>query len=178
MKCLPPKLREENLRETRVKVPSVETFQPVLRETPLPAPSDSADGSVEFIDITDHSELLHEFSSTECTTCTPSASLSHLLELRCCESCCLATVSLLELEQCHKSFKKRPRLQHQQFIVDLLTISAKRQTHTSHTLRTYTLLGKDICKTALTTVLGISAKRLRKVQRLHKAGVTTAVTRA
>ena len=36
-------------------------------------------------------------------------------------------------------------------------------------------MGKDLCKVAFIKVLGISEKRLRKVQHLHSSGVVTAV---
>ena len=87
----------------------------------------------------------------------------------CCSSRCIASMNLLELEQVQSSFSSRSRSDQRQFLFDIVIASTKR-TYDTFCVDSYVLSGKQLCRKAFLSVLGISCKRLRTVTRLVEAG--------
>ena len=101
---------------------------------------------------------------------TKSQSLSHIVNTVCCKSRCLASFSLIDIEQCRGSFMNRNRQEQQQFLLDTLSITAAKHKEKVN----FILSGKQLCRSAFLLVLGISEKRLRKVTRLYAVGTVVA----
>ena len=88
---------------------------------------------------------------------------SQLLGSTCCESRCLATLNLMEVESCRSSFQKHNKMEQQQFLLDTISLTASKDGN----FRYLTLAGKQLCKVAFIKVLNTSEKRLRKVSNLY-----------
>ena len=94
-----------------------------------------------------------------------SSNASQLLGSTCCDSRCLATLNLMEVESCRSIFQSRTRMEQQQFLLDTISLTAsKGDKGLCHSL---TLAGKQMCRKAFTKVLDISEKRLRNTYNLH-----------
>lgn len=112
-------------------------------------------------------ESVGMLSDSQCSSQNSDASL--LLGSICCESRCLATLSLLELESCRNNFQKHTKMEQQQFLLDTLSLTASRENQCN----SLTLAGKHLCKKAFIRVLNISEKRLRNTRNLYlKEGAT------
>ena len=131
--------------------------------------TETHESTIAFMDTTDPA-IQNAFESQTTVRC--GGSLSHLMDFTCCEHRCVASLSLVDIEQCRTSFKSRSRLNQQQFLLDIFTVSLSSK---SNVAGAYTLLGRNLCKPAFKHVLGISDKRLRKIHRLHSSGFTIAI---
>lgn len=97
-------------------------------------------------------------------------SLALLSQRSCCSQRCLAHLSVVEIERSRKWFDSRDRTRQNQFLLDSYQISGSASSHTP-TSTVNILEGKQLCKKAYTSVLGISAKRYDRFHRMFRAGV-------
>ena len=119
----------------------------------------TSDVSQNSMDVSHDSMAFNDFDA--CSLKTSDA--SQLLGSVCCESCCLATLSLMEVERCRKSFESHAKTEQQQFLLDTISLTASKGGSKS----TLPLVGKQLCTNAFIKVLNISKKRLRKMRNLH-----------
>jgi hypothetical protein len=118
------------------------------------------------MDVTHNSLVFNDFDAQ--TGCPPEHSdASQLLGSVCCESRCLATLSLMEVESCRKSFNSHEKIEQQQFLLDSISLTTSKGGKRSYS--TLPLAGKQLCMTAFIKVLKISKKRLRNIRNLHIA---------
>lgn len=121
---------------------------------------DSEIEELEFNDFSDSSQL-HNSSSS-------------LFTFTCCDSRCIASLSMLQLEEVQTHFTNlKTRCEQRQYLLDIVSASAKR-TNSGVIIDSYTVGGTKLCKKAFLAVLGISHKRLHMVTRLLNAGATSA----
>lgn len=109
--------------------------------------SKSHESTFAFMNTSSPIQNVFESASTV-TGC--GGSLSHLMDFTCCQHHCIASFSLLDIEQCRTSFKSRSRLNQQQFLLDLCTVSLSSQSNVGSA---YNLLGRNLCKPAFTHIL-------------------------
>ena len=107
---------------------------------------------------------------------TKSPSLSHIVDVVCCKSKCLASFSLNDLDKCRGSYMNCSRQEQQQFLLDTLSITAAK--HNGKVVHSFILCGKQLCRSAFLLVLGISEKRLRKATRLYATGTVVAPSKS
>ena len=89
--------------------------------------------------------------------------IHQLLQRHCCSQRCLAHLSAVEVERSRKWFDSRDRTRQNQFLLDSYHISQTGRA-SNHT-RTAFLEGKQLCKKAYISVLGISSQRFDRLYR-------------
>lgn len=123
----------------------------------------SIDSEIEELEFNDFSDSSHLHKSS-----------SSLFTYTCCESRCIASLSMLQLEEVQTHFTNlKTRCEQRQYLLDVVSASAKR-TNSGVIIDSYTVGGTKLCKKAFLAILGISHKRLRMVTRLLNAGATLA----
>ena len=85
--------------------------------------------------------------------------ISQLLTQACCSKRCLAHLSIVDVERCREWFGSRNTTKQNQFLLDTFHISG----FTDPATELITFEGKDLCKKAFTSALGISIKRYDRV---------------
>ena len=86
---------------------------------------------------------------------------------KCCEHRCLSYISLYNLQEMRSVFQSKSRRDQRQFILDLLSSSGP---HTDVQHLRLPLMGRDMCASAFTQVLGTSRRRLREARQLYLSG--------
>lgn len=124
---------------------------------------DVSQSSITFNDF-DAPTLSTQVAAANSPGSSQQSNASQLLGSTCCESRCLATLNLMEVESCRTSFQSHSKIEQQQFLLDTISLTAPKG---SKRLRYLTLAGKKLCKTAFIKVLNISEKRLRKTCSLY-----------
>ena len=110
--------------------------------------------------------VFSEKRSSQLSSTSQMSSTSQLLSSVCCESRFLTSLSLLEVEGCHKNFESRSNIEQQQFILYAISLTA------SENDQMLILSGKQLCKVAFAKVLGISEKGLRKISKVYLQDAT------
>lgn len=112
------------------------------------------------------------------TTDTLSGSCSSLREdtstamfSYCCSNRCLAHFSVIEIENVREVFESKSFVEQNQFLLDCFHITSK---HCRDSTPTHTVDGKQVCKGAFLQILGISAKRYKKLYDQSHSGVMVA----
>ena len=118
-----------------------------------------------------HSSLAFNDFDVQPGCSSQQSNASQLLGSICCESRCLATLSVMEVESCRKSFESHAKTEQQQFLLDTISLTASKGG--KRLCSALPLAGKQLCATAFIRVLNISKKRLRKMRNLHLANGTT-----
>lgn len=126
------------------------------------------DVSQSSLTFNDFENIVENNTQTQATGCSQSLSqnsnASQLLGSTCCESCCLATLNLMEVESCRNNFQNHTIMEQHQFLLDTISLTASKKGK----FRYLTLAGKQLCKTAFIKVLNISEKRPRKATNLYQ----------
>ena len=112
------------------------------------------DGSLEFADLTGTTVDSASLNST-----SPPITQNY----RCCDSNCLATIPQPDAQLLQRSFNSCSRINQQQFIVDILAASGNEAQIIN--LKSFSLLGRRVCRDAFTKLIGVSKKRLQNIQR-------------
>ena len=101
----------------------------------------------------------------------PDDSITMLSQRSCCTQRCLAHLSLVEVERSRKWFDSMPdRSRQNQFLLDSYHISGSASSNTP-TSTVNILEGKQLCKQAYISVLGISTKRYDRLHHQFRDGV-------
>lgn len=103
------------------------------------------------------------------TSGSASRSLSQMLGNSCCESRCLAHLSIVQVENAREKFQCRTTVEQNQFILDSFQVTGEiKISQTSAVM----LEGQLICRDAFISALGISRKRYQNLLRQFLEGVT------
>ena len=92
----------------------------------------------------------------------------------CCFQQCIESINMSERGQICNSFMSRSRCDQRQFLFDIVITSAKRNESNSLIVDGYMLCGKKVCRKAFLSILSISQKRLRTVERLVESRAISA----
>lgn len=125
----------------------------------------------------DISNTLH-FNDFESSPSQPSLEETPCLSncFECCNSRCILSLTLLEIEQNKTNFGKKTQTDQKRFLFDIVTASSSPSQQGKLHTKMYVLAGKALCAKAFIKVLGISHKRLDSIINLVETGALVADT--